>query len=89
MTAEPLTFRRQAQRIEAALSGLMHPAKYISTYVYSDDGVSFRVDDANGQILCEAYRATSAGEIASMSDERIKARLKEMIANTHRLLDGC
>lgn len=87
MTAETLTEREvQKQRIEAILSGLMGATPYRSTYGYSDDGVSFRVDDAHGQILCEAYRPTSATEIASMSDQQIESHLKDMFANTHRVL---
>jgi hypothetical protein len=81
MTAQITGQREQAQRIETVLCGLMGATPYRSTYVYSDDGVSFRVDDAHGQILCEAYRPTSAEEIANMSDERIEDRLREMFAN--------
>lgn len=89
MTGEPRTEQReQAQRIERGLSALMGARPFRSTYVYSDNGVSFRVDDAEGQILCEAYSPTSAAEIAAMTDEQIEARLKEMFANTQRLLDG-
>lgn len=79
--------RVQAQRIETILSGLIAPMQYRSTYLYADDGISFRIDDAaSGQILCEAYSPTSAGEIRGMSDEHIKSRLMEMCANTQRLL---
>jgi hypothetical protein len=78
----------QMQRIEAALSSLMGATSYRSSYVYSDDGISFRVDGAEGRILCESYRPTSAREIADMSDEQIARRLQEMFAKTGRLLDG-
>jgi hypothetical protein len=78
--------RGQAQRIERILLGLLNPKPYRSSYLYSDEGISFRIDDANGRILCEAYRPTTAGEVQSMSDEWIESRLKEMFANTHRLL---
>jgi hypothetical protein len=89
MTAEiPTEQEVQSQRIEAILSGLMGPTPYHSTYGYSDHGVSFRVDDADRQILCESYRPTLAKQIAGMSDERIEARLKELFANTRRLLYG-
>lgn len=79
--------RVQAQRIETILSALIDPTQYRSAYLYMDDGISFRVDDAaTGQILCEAYSPTSAREIQGMSDERIENRLKEMFAETHHLL---
>jgi len=78
--------RKQAHRIETILSGLMQPKQYRSTYLYTDDGISFRIDGANGEILCEAYSPTSAREIQQMTDQRIESRLKEMFANTHRLL---
>lgn len=89
MLREPRTERReQAQRIERVLSALMGATPFRSAYVYSDNGVSFRVDDAHGQILCEAYSPTAAVEIAAMTDEQIEGRLKEMFANTQRLRDG-
>ena len=88
MTPQTTGQREQRQRIEAVLSGLMGATAYRSTYGYSDDGVSFRVEDAHRQILCEAYRPTSAESIASMTDQQIESRLKVMFANTHRLLYG-
>ena len=76
----------QAQRIERILTAILHPKQFVVAFVYPSEGISFRVDDANGGILIESYSPTSIGEIESMSDEQIESRLKEMIANTKRLL---
>jgi hypothetical protein len=89
MTTETLNVQQeQALRIENILSGLMGTVPYRFAFVFADQGTSFRIDDADGQILCEAYGPTSATEIAALSDEQIENRLKEMFANTQRLLDG-
>ena len=79
----------QAKRIERILIGMLGgPEKFRVAFVYSDEEISFRIDDANGHIMCESYRGTSANEIKAMTDDAIAKRLDEMFANTHRLLEA-
>lgn len=87
MTDQILTEQKeQAQRIETILSGLMNPTQYHSIYVYSDEGISFRIDDANGQIMCESNSPTSAREIQQLTHQEIENRLKMSFAKTLQLL---
>lgn len=76
----------QARRIKRILTAILHPKQFFVTFVYPDEGISFRVDDTSGGILIESYPPTSVREIESMSDEQLESRLKEMLANTQRLL---
>lgn len=76
----------QTQRIERILTGIFHSKQFQVTFVYTDEGISFRVDDINGNILCESYPPTSVRVIESMSDEQIEHRLKELVANTEQNL---
>ena len=78
--------RVQAKRIDRILVGILRPKAFRVTFGYSDEGISFRIDDTGGNILGEAYRGTSVSEIKNMSDEAIEKRLKEILANTQRLL---
>lgn len=78
--------RGQADRIERILGGILRPEMFRITFGYSDEGISFRIDDGGGNILGEAYSATPITEIENMSDKTIENRLKQILANTHRLL---
>jgi hypothetical protein len=77
----------QTRRIEKIVAGLLAPDTYLITFVYSGEGIMFRIDDLRGQILAEAYRETLASEIKGMSDEEIESRLKSLFANTHQFLN--
>ena len=76
----------EARRIERILTAILHPKQFQVTFVYTDEGISFRVDGSGGNILGESYPPTSVREIESMSDEQIGSRLKELLANAERLL---
>jgi hypothetical protein len=76
----------QSRRIERILTAIFHPKQFLVTFVYTDEGISFRVDDTSGNILGESYPPTSVREIESMSDGQIENRLKELLANTERFL---
>lgn len=76
----------QAKRIERILIGIFQPKEFRVTFMYFNDEISFRIDDASGRIIGESYRGTPVSEIKSMSDGEIENRLRELLANTHRLL---
>ena len=72
--------------MEKILKGLFQEEPFLVTFVYSEEGISYRIDDNRGNILGEAYRGSSAEEIKSMSDGELENLLRELLANTHRLL---
>ena len=78
--------RVQAKRIERIVARLLNPEPHRITFVYSEEGISFMIDGANGRILAESYRETSVSEIENMDDDKIANRLKELFASTRRLL---
>ena len=77
---------RVQARIDRILNRLFQSAQFRIEYAYSEEGISFRIDDTKGDIVGETNRETPIEVIEGMSDAELEQQLKIVFENTQRFL---
>lgn len=88
MVDEVLELRRirQTGRIEKIVSGLLDSQWHQTTFVFSEEAISFCID-GDGKILLESYAPTPISEIERLNDVEIENQLRNRFLETEQLLN--